>query len=368
MSASSIPSSTANSIQATNMANAFASLGHEVTLFGRYRRDESFNLDLSIKDFYGVKSRFDIKIARWDRGSLLFATWYVWRTALGVLKFRPHLVVSRHILVSIVLGTLGVRVLHESHAPEMNSTKTGIYLTRVLLKTRSLIGIVVITRALESYYKKNFRISTKVVFCLPDGANTTPKREPDKTGRKFRVGYFGSLYRGRGVDLILEVAASLPEIQFYVYGDVKFSDLEVLERGRLLKNVTFAGFLLPSEAQARQSQFDVLLAPYQKMTFDRVGNDTTQWMSPLKIFEYMASGVPLIASDLASLREVLVSFRNCILVESESVGEWRDAITLLQENESLGRVLADKAWSEFYQSYTWDRRARKIIETVAQSA
>ena len=55
--------------------------------------------------------------------------------------------------------------------------------------------------------------------------------------------------------------------------------------------------------------------PYQaKVSIGVKGHDTGRWMSPMKMFEYMAAGVPVISSDLAVLREILINEKNALLV------------------------------------------------------
>lgn len=108
---------------------------------------------------------------------------------------------------------------------------------------------------------------------------------------------------------------------------------------------------------------DILLMPYQKKVFLENGiTDTSKWMSPMKMFEYLACGKPIISSDLPVLREVLKNNINSILVESDNINEWDSAIKLLIINKELRSKLGRNAYIDFKFNYTWEIRAKKIIK------
>jgi glycosyltransferase involved in cell wall biosynthesis len=83
-------------------------------------------------------------------------------------------------------------------------------------------------------------------------------------------------------------------------------------------------------------------------------------MSPLKIFEYMASGRAIVASDLPVLREVLNN-RNAVLCEADNVDQWRQAIITLTEDRQLRQRLGAQARRDFDQHYSWSRRANFLM-------
>ncbi len=118
----------------------------------------------------------------------------------------------------------------------------------------------------------------------------------------------------------------------------------------------------PRKVYVYRNSCDILLAPYQKTVFvsSKKAYSTGDYMSPLKVFEYMASGKPIIASDLPVLREVL-SEKNSILVSPVSVEEWVRAISLLMDNEALRNELSDASYQMLLDKYTWKKRAENAI-------
>ena len=362
--ASSVPATTANSIQVVNMASAFHKLGHDVLLLGRLRKGETLNDEIRISEFYGVEDGFSIKRYPWEKARFLSAVNYIISVTYQVLKFRPDLVLSRHIGVSLIAGLAGAPVLHEVHAPELGNSRFGLALTRALLLIPTSLGFVTISRALEVFYRRNLNFGKKLLFSVPDGASLSSHSVPagncPRTG-VFRAGYFGSLYEGRGFDLILSLADLLPDIQFHIFGDLDFASPELVECAERIQNIKLEGFRPPSVAKQEQKKFDVLLAPYQEATLDRSGNDTAKWMSPLKIFEYMASGAPIVASKLPALEEVLSSGVNCVLVESDDTSAWKEAILLLKHDCEFASTVARRARMDLETNYTWEIRAERIL-------
>ena len=107
---------------------------------------------------------------------------------------------------------------------------------------------------------------------------------------------------------------------------------------------------------------DVLLAPYQEDTRVPGGLNTARWMSPIKIFEYMASRKPILCSDLPVLREVLCHEENALLLPPREPQAWASALARLNSDAALAERLAETALRNFEERHTWQERARKILE------
>ncbi len=179
---------------------------------------------------------------------------------------------------------------------------------------------------------------------------------------RLKVGYIGSFYQGRGVELIIKVAGHCPHIDFHLVGASE-KDLVRLEK-QVPENVTLIGFVPPAESHKYMNASDVLLAPYQRKVFV-YGNrgDTSDYMSPLKIFEYMASGKAIVASDIPVLHEVLESEKDCLFVSPADVDGWINALYRLQE-QGLREKLGDSARTKFLEKYTWEKRAEIVIKDI----
>ncbi len=172
--------------------------------------------------------------------------------------------------------------------------------------------------------------------------------------------YYGTLRPERGLSLIATAAKALPDHGFVLIGGTA-ADVAAAHAGGLdLPNV----LVLPAVAHDRIPRllrsYDSVLLPYTR----DVG--THQWMSPLKLFEALASGTPAVVSNLGPIAEVVsgehVSFIDCD--RPESLGE---ALTALAADPAAARKRAAAGQARALAHHTWERRARDIITLVESS-
>jgi len=202
---------------------------------------------------------------------------------------------------------------------------------------------------------------------VPDGAHvpaqpTAPRAAKGDPGVEAVVGYAGHLYPWKGIDVLIEALSKLPACRGLVVGGL---DGEPdLARARALADrlapgrVTFAGMVEPPQVAALLQQADVLVLP------NIASRISSAYTSPLKLFEYMASGRPVIASDLPALREVLRPESNAVLVEPGSADALAGAVRRLVADPALGRRLAAQAWTDM-AGYSWDTRAERLEALLA---
>ena len=130
-----------------------------------------------------------------------------------------------------------------------------------------------------------------------------------------------------------------------------------------LENVLTTGFVPNAELPRYQSACDILLMPYQQYVSASSGGDIARYLSPMKLFEYLACGRAIVSSDLPVLREVLNS-ENAVLLPPGDVDAWVTALRELQANPELRACLAEKARREATK-YTWQARAKRILDGIA---
>jgi glycosyltransferase involved in cell wall biosynthesis len=179
-------------------------------------------------------------------------------------------------------------------------------------------------------------------------------------------GYFGQLYAGRGIEIIESMAAARSSSLFLVFGG---SEADV--RARKLKapsNLRFMGHVPNPFARAAQAAVDVLLMPYQlNVSIGVKGQDTGRWMSPMKMFEYLAAGVPIIASDLPVLREVLIDTKNSLLVPAAEIDKWIVALDKIKNDKILANSIGAQAHSQYRDQHTWRRRAEILLSSAGSA-
>jgi glycosyltransferase involved in cell wall biosynthesis len=160
------------------------------------------------------------------------------------------------------------------------------------------------------------------------------------------------------------MAANLPDVIFFLVGgepgDVERLRAESISRG--LDNLTLTGFILNADLPRYQAACDVLLMPYQKQVAASSGGDIAQYLSPMKVFEYLACGRAILSSDLPVLREVL-NEQNAVLLPPDDVGAWSKAIRNLRDNPHLRQSLSEQARNDA-QQYSWVARAARLLTLV----
>jgi glycosyltransferase involved in cell wall biosynthesis len=85
----------------------------------------------------------------------------------------------------------------------------------------------------------------------------------------------------------------------------------------------------------------------------------------MKMFEYMASGAPIVASDLPVLGEVLRHDHNALVAPADDVAAWQRAVERLIADPALARRLAQQAYADLVRDHTWDARVRTIFDRLA---
>jgi glycosyltransferase involved in cell wall biosynthesis len=365
-SASRIPSLAANSIQVMRMADAFAGLGHEVTLLVPSGRGELGELHVAdVRAFYGVSAPFRIARARTPGGGrwaeMLFALAARQQAAAGSgANGRAwDLVLSRHALSTVLLVRAGIRHVYEAHHLRLRGRVDHWLLPA--LRSPTVERIVAIAEMLAVELAEHGVPRARILVApdaAPDAARDTgpdpranPGGEPRPVG-SLRCLYAGSLDPAKGLPTLLAAAEALPGIEFVVLG----------RRGpepasnRVPANVRFSGAVPPAAVMAELAAADVLLLPHAAAA-------ATRYLSPLKLFEYLAAGRAIVASDLPAFREILTQDEHALLVPPDDPGALAQAIALLGRDPAL-RARLGSAARVLSAQHTWRGRAAKILAAV----
>ena len=367
-----LPSRNANAVHVLKQCDALARHCEEVFCYARRSVLSSDLAEEKIRGEYGLLSpnlTFRTHFFPSNRAvSFLIAM----HSFLRILATSEARVLSRNLYASFLWGVIFSReLLFETHQLETGVRK---WMQHLLIK-RSNVTTIVISRKLEEILQEYHQTSIKNSVVLHDAAEADSQRY-DKVLKTVVLkeyginngswrsvcGYFGHLYPGRGMEIIVAMAEHSPDDLFIVVGGTK-TDIERLRAKHLeVRNLKILGFMPHSEAQRLMKAVDVLLMPYQRSVSIGVqGHDTARWMSPMKMFEYMACGVPLISSDLDVLKEVLTDGVNALLVSPEDSSKWCAALEWIMSNKSLAYSIGEKAYRDYSDLYTWDKRADHII-------
>ena len=356
-----LPSRAAHGVHVMKMCQALAQQGHEVTLlvYGSKRRSAE-----NVYRYYGVDETFvvrQIPLVGARGGTMLSLP----RLGRELSKYSPSatLVYARSIYGASLAARRGFRIVYEAHAAPAHAVIR--WLEKRLFRAEGFQKLIVISDSLRRIYQDLYGPIRRVEVChdaadIPRTEDTPEYTWPCRRDR-LQIGYAGHLYRGRGIDLILGCAGRLMSYDFHIVGGME-RDIQYWKR-RGGGNVHFHGFVQPSLVPAVLSRCDVLLLPYQKgLSLGGRKIDSSGWMSPMKLFEYMAARKAIIASDLPVLREVLHE-GNSLLVRPDDRDGWTAAIRACEDPQRRDR-LAAAAYAEFLAKYTWEKRAARVLQGV----
>jgi glycosyltransferase involved in cell wall biosynthesis len=363
-----VPSRRASSVHVMKMCAALGRAGHDVRLLAKRSPDRA-DAAVDPHAFYGVSGFAIDKLPRPARrgGGVVFAAATL--AALIARRRRTDLVYSRDAIGALTALELRMPTIAEFHA--MPDDPIVRVLLRRVVRHRSLRALVVVSEALRKDLIANDLAPPHVPTIVAHDAADLPAAHPAarsaSAARRPRIGYVGNLYPGRGIELILDVAGRLPACDFELIGGSE-ADLALWRARAVPANVRLAGFVRPAELDARYRSFDVLLMPYPRSGIGVASgaSDTYRWCSPMKMFEYMATGAPIISSDLPVLGEVLRHERNALIAPADDATSWQRAIERLLADPSLGRRLADQAYADLVRDHTWDTRVRHIFAELAR--
>ena len=186
-----------------------------------------------------------------------------------------------------------------------------------------------------------------------------PDRWPGRPDH-LQVGYTGHIYPGKGMEIIAALAERMPDVDFHVVGGAR-SDIAAWRQRTVAANLYFHGHRDHRSIPAILQRFDVVLAP------QRPNKEAAGWTSPLKLFEYMAAGKAIIASDLPVFSGILRHGETALLADPADAAQWHAALCRLidrpRERENIGM----HAHRDFTNRYTWQQRARRVLDGLSLS-
>ncbi len=367
---STIPSDTANSIQVMKACAALAQLGHNLTLIVPDNRQSKI---LDLKSHYGLQTDFPIewltasnrRLFTWQavqraralKPDVLY-TWFPQSAVFGLLYNIPT-IFEAHIQPTGVIGPLWHRAFANNHRRK-----------RVASITRALVDKLIL-----DYH---MRLQPDEIVIAPNGVelerfatlpnSPEPARQTLNLPSAPTVMCTGHLYAGRGADLFLALARSIPSAHFIWVGGRPADVTEWQAKAAALNitNLTFTGFVPNQDLPLYQSAADILLMPYSRSIMGSSGTaDSASVASPMKMFEYMAAGRVIVTADLPVIREVL-NEESAVFCEPDAVAEWKAEVEslLLDAPRRLG---LGRSARESVQGYSWLARAERILDGFLSS-
>jgi glycosyltransferase involved in cell wall biosynthesis len=175
---------------------------------------------------------------------------------------------------------------------------------------------------------------------------------------KYLAIYAGALYDFKGIDITIEIANQFPDVRFVMAGgpETQVEVYQKITRSRQLKNVHFIGYLEQSQLASLLQAADILLYPH-------LSGEAANFTSPMKLFDYIAAGVPIVATSIPPLKE---------FHDLEVVATWCEPNNPHDLARSIQQVLEQHSrpvggYSQNFDrihQFSWENRIIKTLDYV----
>lgn len=347
---SQIPSDYANSIAVMKQCSALNKFVCLRAIFVRGKR--SYYKDLF--PMYGVASFPLIRVPKValcmrELGLRLFVLLYS-------MIFRPDVVYSRDIVLNAWLCRFHICNIYEIHQIVQQDERFDRYYKKLLSKAmlrEELKAIVCISKGLADECVA-FGIPKEKITVLHSATDTleiedTPQIQlPLFSDNRPLAVYVGSLQEGKGIEQIEAMSRMSNNYNFLIVGG-KEGDVQQQNNLRHIPHVSHA------KALSFMKEADFLLLPMTEQSY--------KFHSPLKLFEYLSTGKPVIASDTADIREILKHRENGMLAQPGNPKDFLDKMDDVRTDPELQRQLELMSQRSSI-AYTWESRAKEIVYLI----
>lgn len=282
-------------------------------------------------------------------------------------NFSP-LIISKLLKIPYVVEINGL-LIEEKRLLGIN--KRLIALTRFSEKInyKHAVRIISVTQGIKNGIMQRYNIPDKKVVVIENGANTDLFRPMEKNKLNLNldenynyVGYVGSFARWHGLENLIESASLVLKVckntKFIFVGDgpLKEELFNMVDNLNLRDDFVFVGRIPHDEMPQYINIFDVCMILKDK---DISG-------SPLKLWEYMACGKPVVATNTKDF-QALEKCGGGILVDSDKHGDVANAIQTLLNDRELSKQMGINARKCVVENHSWKRVAMKVLKVCRES-
>jgi glycosyltransferase involved in cell wall biosynthesis len=364
-----LPSTDAATMQIVQTASALARAGARLELFFPLSREAANSSEAALRDQLRQQYQTDCGFGLQPLGTGLELL-YPFRAGRAAAGAQFDLLHTRDV-PNLLLGlSAGRRVSFESYRTPDGRTRIVQALIRRAFDNPRFLGQVTHSRyALERYLAAGYPAEKlRTIYNGFDPANFAVDRTPQAARHELRlpervtVGYAGRIAPFKRVDLLLDAAEAVPELSWIFTGATDQREAsELVERGGELPNVRFLGFRSGEELALAHQAADILVIPPSADPLERFGTTVL----PLKLFQYLAAGRPLVVGDVGDTAELLRDGETCLRVPPDDLPSFIRGIRSLAGAPEL-RLRMGAAARELARGLTWDARATGFLAFLSE--
>ena len=372
-----LPTEKAHGVQIIKMIEALSSLNNEVVLISPNRIQNEISHKTSVFNFYNVEKIFEHNLIN-------FMDPYKYRSLMPKFFYRFF-----SFLVNLLWGIKSAKIgyklngdfyIFRDNTPfsylfcAIFSKKCVIefhdippFLSRLIFKLGLIISgktvcFAVTNKLSEDLFHKFGKVKNlKKIDTLHDGVDLIKfKNNKIIENSTPLLTYCGSLSKSKGIDLIINSAKYIKNVEFLIIGGLKVEvdHYKKIANDYGVKNINFIGQVNYSDVPNLLNKSDILLLPSSAKNIK-----SRNYTSAMKLFEYMSIGKPIIASNIPSNTEILENNLNCLLFEPDNPKSMVEKINTLINDKELNKKITKNS-SKLAIKYSWTERSKKMIKRI----
>ncbi len=372
-----LPTEKAHGVQIIKMIEALSSLNNEVVLISPNRIQNEISHKTSVFDFYNVEKIFEHNLIN-------FIDPYKYRSLMPKFFYRFF-----SFLVNLLWGIKSAKIgsklngdfyIFRDNTPfsylfcAIFSKKCVIefhdippFLSRLIFKLGLMISgktvcFAVTNKLSEDLFHKFGKVKNlKKIDTLHDGVDLIKfKNNKIIENSTPLLTYCGSLSKSKGIDLIINSAKYIKNVEFLIIGGLKVDvdHYKKIANDNGVENINFIGQVNYSDVPNLLNKSDILLLPSSAKNIK-----SRNYTSAMKLFEYMSIGKPIIASNIPSNTEILENNLNCLLFEPDNPKSMVEKINTLINDKELNNKITKNS-SKLAIKYSWTERSKKMIKRI----
>ena len=368
----SITNKSAYTLHVLKMCDAFSKNHDLILMIPLFKNNLSIT---KIKNFFLLSSKKKFKIKSmlgFKASNFIYRIFFSIKTSYNLKNNNINLIITRSILTSFFLSLFKIHHLLEIHS-EMSGLTKILMINLNFINSKYIKKIIFISKSL----RKIFNIENKKkIIILHDAVDIKNFSQKKKTNKIKNLTYTGSFHKGKGVELIIQLANKFSNLTFNLYGEPLNKSYNVP------KNVRIHGYInynkVPSKLLDSDLSYKLLNAGVpshiygmrwirllmgREFIFNQAKNiNISNYNSPLKLFEYLAAGRIIVSSKRDGISEILKHNYNSIIVNGFEVKDWEKSIhDIINSKYKLNKIRINSIKTA--KNFTWEKRAKMIINS-----
>ena len=372
-----LPTEKAHGVQIIKMIEALSSLNNKVILISPNRIQNEISHKTSVFDFYNVEKIFEHNLIN-------FIDPYKYRSLMPKFFYRFFSFLV-NLLWGIKSAKIGSKLNGDFYIFRDNTPFSYLFcaifkkkcviefhdippfLSRLIFKLGLMISgktvcFAVTNKLSEDLFHKFGKVKNlEKIDTLHDGVDLIKfKNNKIIENSTPLLTYCGSLSKSKGIDLIINSAKYINNVEFLIIGGLKVDvdHYKKIANDNGVKNINFIGQVNYSDVPNLLNKSDILLLPSSAKNIK-----SRNYTSAMKLFEYMSIGKPIIASNIPSNTEILENNLNCLLFEPDNPKSMVEKINTLINDKELNKKITKNS-SKLAIKYSWTERSKKMIKRI----